>query len=466
MINPIIHLLDGGGIKSRSLSDYSSWDTNQWNEYESGSRSDGSITISDAYRNVGWFKRCVDIRSRAVATLPFTVYRGDKPVWSETTTRPDELRWLQLGPLTYRATQSLILEGAAYAYVERVGRLITRLVPFAASTISVVHDASGNVAGFQRTINNGKPIPVDVDDMWYAFACDTLTEVGPGSPDAHSALPHAQVLYELAAFTAGQLAEGLVKKTVFTSAGPRPPEDARREAENFLTRLLYGRSNTMKARVIGGDLKAQIVGSDLTDLAANAISEEHQSAIATALGIPHSLVASNAANFATAQQDAVNFITGVVSSDADLLAESINLLLLSRYDLELRFEPERVEALQFSEQQKATGMVALVGAGILTIDEARADLGRKPLDDIQAITPKPTPEAVPEAEVEDDADMVPQAGKALDIATWKRKIERRGDREVKFSPDHLSHEEALTIKGRLALGYPIDEVFLAPFFDF
>lgn len=460
-----IHLFDGRELKARSLGDYSSWDTTQWDEFATGKRADsGAIDVATAYREVAWFKRCVDIRARAVATLPFSIYRGDDAVWSDSTDRPDELAWLSLSALAFRATQSLILAGAAYAYIESVGRRIVSLVCFDPYTMQAMFDSGGHVVGFKRTVNNAPPVPVPIDDVWHVFAADALTEVGPGAPDAVAAASHARVLRELAGYTADQLGDGLVKRTVFTSAGPRPPEEARREVESFLTRLLYGRQQSQRARVIGGDVKPTTIGSDLTDLAAREIAEEHQHAIATGLGVPHSLIASNAANYATAQQDAVNFVTGVVASDAALIADAVNRQLLSRYDLTLRYEPERVEALQVAEQQKATSSVALVTAGILTVDEARAALGYAPLDELEAPTPTPV-EPEPEAPVEDEEESEPQSGKSLDVQRWRTKVERKGA-DVRFSPDHLTDDEADVIRARLQMGYPVDEAFLAPYSDF
>jgi hypothetical protein len=47
------------------------------------------------------------------------------------------------------------------------------------------------------------------------------------------------------------------------------------------------------------------------------LTTERRQSIATALGVPHSIVAADAANFATAQQDEINFLNNCIIPKAD-----------------------------------------------------------------------------------------------------------------------------------------------------
>ena len=81
--------------------------------------------VVQAYTDVGWFKRCADIRGRSLASLPFGLYRGDTLVWSDQLERPRDLAWLDLRAFLFRTEIALALTARAYALKERSGRRMT-----------------------------------------------------------------------------------------------------------------------------------------------------------------------------------------------------------------------------------------------------------------------------------------------------------------------------------------------------
>jgi phage portal protein BeeE len=192
-------------------------------------------------------------------------------------------------------------------------------------------------------------------------------------------------------------------------------------------------------------LSAQEVGSDLSDLHSDVITRDAREAIASSLGVPHSLVMSNAANYATAKSDQLAFMANTVVPQARLLAHAINHQLLMPLGYHLQFEPHKTEVMQQSELEKAQAIALVVGGPVLSVDEGRELLGYEPMGETQ---------------VQEVADT-----KMVDIQRWRTKISRKG-RDAKFSPDHLSDFEADVIRERLASGFDLDEVFKAPFTDF
>ena len=278
-----------------------------------GVQDEGKLSPAEAYAKVGWYKRCIDVRSRAVASLPWAIYteRGDDPVWTDETERPDALAWLRLRDALFTAEVSAILFGAAYALKERQGRKPTGLYWYNAATISPKYSGAEIAYLERRAIAaDGKTITERLNpaDVLQVYVPDAMREVGPGSSDAAAALMSAQVLYDLDSYTSENLRSGLVKRTVFTAEGRRPPEEEARRVESWLTRFIMGRGKT-DVKVMSGNVKAVEIGSNLADLGHKELSEQHREQIATALGVPHSLVMSNAANFATAQADQMAFLT-------------------------------------------------------------------------------------------------------------------------------------------------------------
>ena len=79
--------------------------------------------------------------------------------------------------------------------------------------------------------------------------------------------------------------------------------------------------------VVRGEVQPQVVGQPI-DLAMPELTESKRQDIATALGVPHSLVASDAANYATAQADRLNLYDFTILPEATLVARMINTQVL------------------------------------------------------------------------------------------------------------------------------------------
>lgn len=428
---------------------------------------EGALTVTTAYQKVGTFRRGVDLRARSVAGLPWAIYgRGDEPVWTESTDRPDDLEWLRLRDALYTAEVSLTLFGAAYALKERSGRRPTGLYWYNAASITPNYEEA-DIPSYTRRIttrdNRWINETILAENILAIFPPDAMREMGPATPDAEAALMSAQVLFDLDSYAAENLRDGLMKTTIATAPGRRPPEEEARRAENWLTRNLWGRGKKREAKIFSGELKLVEVGSNLTNLASKDLAEHHQKTIATALGIPHSLMMSNAANYATAQTDVLQMLTNTSIPDARIIQDAFNEQVLNPLGLDLQFEPERAEAMQVAQDAQAQSTVSLYVAGLIDRNEARIRVNYDPQDDPEDEAPEPEPEVptdeVPSEEPEDDDA---QPVRALDVRRWRAKVEKRG-RRVKFMPDALREEEADEIRERLATGLPLEEVFEPPY---
>jgi len=94
--------------------------------------------------------------------------------------------------------------------------------------------------------------------------------------------------------------------------------------------------------------------------------------------VPHSLLFSSAANYATARQDDLHFYDKTILPQARRIESALNAQVFAPLGVRLRFAPERLELYQELEAQKADKLAALVNAGILTREEARVELGLNP----------------------------------------------------------------------------------------
>jgi hypothetical protein len=130
--------------------------------------------------------------------------------------------------------------------------------------------------------------------------------------------------------------------------------------------VVSGVKNAWSANVAGThEITPIVIGSGIDELSNNTLTMEKREDIATALGVPHSLVLSNAANFATAEADRLNFYETTILPEATLIAESLNRQLFHPLGLNFTFKPSEMSIYQEDEEQRAVAFKTYVDAGIL-----------------------------------------------------------------------------------------------------
>lgn len=434
----------------------------EWqNIFQLGDLHDGikpDMDVVGAWAKESWTRRAVDVRAKALLSLPFAVRRigQEEPVWTEATEPPPELAFFDHYEILYKMQASLCLVGAAYAMKEGTEsggkfRNVTGL-KYINPVTTEPHfsldrfgpDADGRFTHFKRSVN-GRTFFIPREFMVSLFLPSPFVEQGKSTSDGEAARMHSQVLHDMAEFTSNQLRSGLVKKTIWMAdKDTKPPqEDTIKKWQRWVRRNILGTRATPDDPVVFPGLKAQEIGSDLTSLHSKEITDNSREAVATAFGIPQSILMSNAANFATAERDVLTMLSMTTVPDARMLQRALNEQLFEDAGYRWTFEPERHEAFQASELAKAQSVSIVVGAPILTVNEGRELLGYGPMGG-----------TVEQADGE---------SKAADIRRWRTKTERAG-RMATFVPDALSEQEEMAIKERLAdATIPIEDVFRPPF---
>jgi len=84
---------------------------------------------------------------------------------------------------------------------------------------------------------------------------------------------------------------------------------------------------------------------------------------------------SNAANYATAEADQINFYISTVIPQCKVIQSDMNRQLFGAMDLSFRFQPQKLEIMQALELKKAEQVFKLVGVPVLTFAEGRDLLG-------------------------------------------------------------------------------------------
>lgn len=327
----------------------------------------GNVPVSDSvrrlYETVSILHRCVRIRANGLFKVPWVIANasGDT-VWKRGDEPPPDLQFLKpLSRLLYKTEAALCLGAQAYWHKERNRVRVTNLRWLAPVATEPYWDQERGLTHFRY--NNGvrvTELPVgDVVYLWYQHPLhETLRDVSPGE----ASMAAAGVLYNVDAFTAGFFSRGAIKAMILGVTGS-PPKEERDRIKAWWSRTVNGVKNAFKTEVVNADsIKPVVVGEGIQELSNTELTEEKRADIAVGMGIPLSMVFSDAANYATAQQDEQNFYNSTIIPDCELLAEQVDEQLLAPYGYHLVFKPETMDVFQTDENERAQSFATYVGA--------------------------------------------------------------------------------------------------------
>ena len=115
----------------------------------------------------------------------------------------------------------------------------------------------------------------------------------------------------------------------------------------------YTSATTSSELINGGAATPVVVGEGLAGLSESELTDEKREDIATALGVPHSLLFSNATNFATAEQDELNFYKQTIIPDATAIARAMNRQYFEPAGYRLHFQPDQMDIFQEDEEDRS-----------------------------------------------------------------------------------------------------------------
>jgi len=423
-------LLDGTGVKAIPME---SLPPEAWTPLD-GSADSGSV--SKLVSSVAFLYRCIDIRASAVSSVPWAILRGDTPVWeSEDAGDPPmgaQYEWLASFPASLpRVEEALSIGSQAYLFKERAGARILRLRWLTPSTMKPEWTDDG-ITRYKRTLGGSKPpIWLAPEDVIY-FWLEGLHETKPKESPANAALAAAGVLHNADLFAKQFFERGAIKASILAVPQTTQRKD-KEELESWFGRAMTGISKAWSSKAINADAVTVIpIGEGLESLNNKALTESMREDIATAMGVPHSLVLSNAANFATAEVDEMGFFTRCIIPECIRIQQTLNEQLFTPLGLRFQFKPQELSIMQEDEEQRSMSLLHYVQAGV-PLPVALDVLGVHLPDDVDPSTwaapaePEPEPEADPMA-------AFGLAARTQEIERFKRWAKRRMGNKA-FDPD-------------------------------
>lgn len=306
----------------------------------------GGKTDADELELVPTVADCIDEIGKGLADLPFSVYDAKGNIIDDsddyiniTGAIPDPYSFLWL------TGASLAMSGQAYWQKRNNPAGFTKELnywAFTNVTPQIQPSTTPQTLTFRRP---GMTKPYPAQEVLYVWMPDPKVEFGPAvSYPLKRALKAAGALSAISTFIDNYMNSGMVKAFIAQSEVPPSSEDEKREIEDYLTRMLTGVKRALtKIRVIKKTMTISSIGGGLDELKNVAIVKEIKQDVLEAFGVPASRVWGNAANYATAANDTLVFVTSEIMPLARVIQNALNEQVFKPYGFTLAFEPRRME---------------------------------------------------------------------------------------------------------------------------
>lgn len=319
-------------------------------------------SLLEAYSQVPWLFRGVNIRANAISRIPFSIYKGDSLIDSSDDYRNVLGFMPSPSSLIARVEAGLTIFGSAYLFRDASRYKVKGLRYLLPSSVTpeITVNKDGTDIKFKRIVN-GEPKVYTTQDIIYFWNSDPFKELGePTSSPAMASANAAGVLLNVDRFAQLFFKQGAVKTTILTTS--KIPEVDRKRLKSWWARVT-GLERAWRTKIVEADtVKPVTIGEGIDSLANNELTEEKRIDIASALGIPYSVLFSNASNRATAEQDDRHLYDKTIIPDANLIEEVMNDQLFAPLGYRFVFNPQAMELYQKSESERALSLLQMINA--------------------------------------------------------------------------------------------------------
>ena len=402
-----------------------------------GENGTGAGDPVSAWANVPLLYRAVSLRASSLSSVPFVVFKGEEEV--EWPLEPD------LPSIIYSLELGLLLTGAAYALKQHVGRLMTGVQVLNPTTVNWKHKHGKD--RFTQQVGSRSYGPWSADQIMALREPSMTADTGAGLAPAQVALQASKLRFNMDEFASQFFAHGAQPQTLITTTG-NPGQTEMERAQSFFKRRMSGVGNAWRTLFLRGDLKVTTLTPELKSLGMKELAAHVALDIGAALGVPRSILESDAANYATSQTDLHSFWHMTVRPRLPMYENAINAQLLTGTEFSLRFAPEQLDVFQEDETIRAASLLQLVQAGV-PLDDAMLMLGYDPLEN------RPEPPVAEGVEETPEEDLVES-----ELASWQRyAIRNCGKKHARpFVAEYIPARAAKEIQEQLEQSQTITDV--------
>lgn len=319
--------------------------------------------LSDYYHKVSWTFRAVDLRASAILQMPFSIYQGDKII-DNSQDYQNSVGFLDNpGGLFSLLEMALVVWGKAYLF--KRPNVLNTPKPFSLRYLlptSVRHkiDKDTGEITFIRDVK-GKPENFTTKEISYFWKPDPFVELGPPNGSAlQAAASAAGVTLNVDKFADAYFDRGAIKATLLAVQGT-PPKEEKERIKTLWQRVMSGIANAFGEMVINAEsLTPIIVGEGLESLSDNNLTNEKREAIATAIGIPYSMLFSSSVTGmgggGIASEDKLTFYESTIVPECRFIESVLNPQVFVPAGYRIRFNEETLDVFQEDEAQRAEAL--------------------------------------------------------------------------------------------------------------
>lgn len=327
--------------------------------------------VGDLYERVPWLFRGVNVRVEALLNVPRKLHQGgeDGPEVELYTLKNFDM---DIEALLGTWALHLTMYGAAYAIVERspLRGAVKGVRPVLPSSVKPIYDDVNGLIGFKRRVKEKEYIFAvagtekkswpsgAAGEMAYCWLPNHKAELGPGPSPAQVAARAAGILLNSDLFIEKYFEQGTIMPTILVGEDGMGDNEATR-LQSWAKRVLSGIKNAFSITAVSGKLTAITLGSRIKDTMATELTNQAREDIATALGVPQTLLFSNAANYATAAQDDMHFYDKTILPLLKKILGKLNVQVFQPAGYTMVEHHEEMEIYQRQETAKAYGLAQL-----------------------------------------------------------------------------------------------------------
>lgn len=313
---------------------------------------------------VPWLAKAHNMTKNAVAGLPFDIVKENGDIVDTSTDWANIVGFMDNPKRLLSLVAGSLCGGSAYVIPFKTRSRIIELRYAAPQTITPWIDREG-LKWFDRTTEKGKSERILPKDIYYFWLPDSDVEIGqPITSPMSTALLPAELLAGMSATMKIYSDRGFVPAYIGNVKG-MPTDDAKKAAENYLTRFLRGAYNSVVKLINSESLELIRVGAGMEELkgAYSDIQRQAIEDIGTAFGIPAALFMSDKA-FASEVNPLIRqwYQTSEFVSIYHTIEETFNEQILKQFELRLQFKPETLDAFQEDENARSGSVSAYVSA--------------------------------------------------------------------------------------------------------
>ena len=315
-------------------------------------------SVASLYRSVPILFRAIQLRCDALSSVPVAIMKGEEV----------EAKWpypTKLGDLLWHWEASALLSGAAFGEIVKNKSGFRKDVKYR-NPFDIETKYADGVYTFRQS-SSGMTWTNDTRsgnyEMVYLAEYDPKQDVFPGVGAAMAATIDTKLLYALAKFPEMYFEGGAMPVTLLGIDTNDKGEIER--IQNWFRRSVTSIRNAF--RVLGvraGSITPTTLTPPLKDLAFPELDAIAKDNIALAFGIRKTMLDSEAANYATAQEDRLSFYEDTIKPRAKKFEDVINTQLLAKDGLRLEFRFNEMDIFQEDENDRADLLNKLTTAGL------------------------------------------------------------------------------------------------------